>query len=210
MDIIRFVLGKYDTNCYLVKGDGGACVLVDPADDGEGLIHQMRKMGVTPAAVLLTHGHYDHILAVPVLQKRWDNLPVYCHPVDCPKELEEYDMGCVFPTVSAFRNLCGLQDGQELSIAGLTFRVLHTPGHTPGSVTLQVENTLFTGDTLFCGDIGRTDFTGGSDREMMASLRRLASLPGNYSVLSGHGEPTELEQERRFNPYMKQARGGAT
>lgn len=206
MQVNRMELGIYATNCYIVSGNTpGRCVLIDPADRGDRVIDMMESLGVQPEAVLLTHGHYDHILAVPALQKRYPGLPVYCHAADCPKELVEYDMGKEFPTVSAFDNLHHITNGQSLSFAGFTFEVICTPGHTPGSVTFQVEDALFTGDTLFCGDIGRTDFEGGSYPQIMQSLRILAALDGNFKVYPGHDTATELDRERRFNPYMKTA-----
>ena len=178
---------------------------MDPADNGPRLVRLLEEEGLTPAAVLLTHGHYDHILAVPALQERWPDLPVYCHPLDVPAKKTERDMGRVFPTVAAFKNLTPLADGQALDIAGLAIAVLHTPGHTPGSVTFMTGDVLFTGDTLFCRSIGRTDFIGGDDRQMAASLRRLADLPGDFRVLPGHDEATVLSQERRFNPWLQPA-----
>lgn len=210
MNIESIVLGDFFTNCYLITGpQPGVCLLVDPADSGEVLAAQLEQRGLAPAAILLTHGHYDHILAVPALQARWPKLPVYCHPLDVPAEKTEYDMGRAFPTVAAFDEVRSLADGQVLDLAGLSIKVLHTPGHTPGSVTFAVEDVLFTGDTLFCGDIGRTDFPGGDDRQMAGSLRKLAALPGDWRVLPGHEEATSLQRERECNPWLRAAVQGA-
>lgn len=203
MQIRRIVLGDFATNCYIVSAASGRCVVIDPADDGDGLIRRMTEEKLEPEAILLTHGHYDHFLAVPRLQKQWTSLPVYCHPLDCPEELTEYDMGRKYPTVTAFSNLRPLEDNQKLNLCGLSFTVLHTPGHTPGSVSFIAENVLFSGDTLFRGSIGRTDFAGGNDRQMRSSLIRLASLEGDYRVLPGHEGETTLERERHSNFYMK-------
>lgn len=203
MQIQRYVLGPFATNCYRVADTkAGTCVLIDPADSGEALVRRLEADGLTPVAVLLTHSHYDHILAVPALQKRWPTLPVYCHVLDRPKALVEYDMGQTFPTVSAFSNLMPLEDGQTVELMGIPFRVLHTPGHTPGSVCFIAGNFLFSGDTLFYRSIGRTDFEGGDVRQMAASLKRLAALPGDYDVLPGHEDATRLSDERRSNPYL--------
>lgn len=203
MQVQQFVLGMFETNCYIVTGrETGKCVLIDPADDAETLINYMEEKKLEPEAVLLTHGHYDHFLAVPGLQEWRPSLPVYCHPLDCPKELEEHDMGMVFPTVTAFANVRGLEEGQELKLAGIKFQVIHTPGHTPGSVTFLAGSAMFTGDTLFCGSIGRTDFAGGSMKQMRSSLRRLAFMPGDWLVYPGHEELTKLEIERKTNPYL--------
>lgn len=202
MEIQRYVLGMFGTNCYLVQ-NGRDCVLVDPADNGEALAAEVERRGLEPQAILLTHGHYDHILGVPALQARWPDLPVWCHPLDVPRDKQEYDMGRVFPTVAAFSNLRALEEGQELTLAGLTFRVLHTPGHTPGSVVFRVEDALFTGDTLFRGSIGRTDFAGGDDRQMADSLKRLAGLEEDFRVFPGHEGETTLDRERRTNPWLR-------
>ena len=208
MEIRCMVAGDFFTNCYIAWGGGtGPAVLIDPADDAPGLLRLLDSLELTPEAVLLTHGHYDHILAVPGLQKRWPDLPVYCHPLDVPQALTERDMGRTWPTVASFANLRPLAGGQELTLAGLAFRVLHTPGHTPGSVVFQARDALFTGDTLFHGDIGRTDFPGGDDRQMNASLAKLAALEGDFRVLPGHEEDSTLEEERRGNPWLRAAAG---
>lgn len=206
MEIRRVVAGEFFTNCYVVwGGKPGIAVLIDPADDAPGLLRLLDGLGLIPEAVLLTHGHYDHILAVPGLQARWPELPVWCHPLDVPQALTERDMGRVYPTVAAFSNLRPLEDGQRLHLAGLSIQALHTPGHTPGSVTFLVGDTLFTGDTLFRGDIGRTDFAGGDDEQMASSLARLAALEGNLRVLPGHEEDSTLERERQTNPWLRVA-----
>ena len=183
--------------------DPAKCAVIDPADNGREICGTLERLGTTPDAILLTHGHYDHFLAVPYLQERWPSLPVYCHALDCPRETEEDDEGVIYPTVSAFRNLRHYGDGDSLTIGGLNVQVMTTPGHTLGSVTLIVEDALFTGDTLFKGDIGRTDFKGGDDKAMMQSLARLASLKGNYRVFPGHDAATTLSDELEQNPYLK-------
>lgn len=203
MKISSIVLGIYATNCYVVQGDGAkSCVLIDPADSGKALVSELNRLGLSPEAVLLTHGHYDHILAVPELQAAFPQLPVYCHYLDVPEAKVELDMGQKYPTVSAFANVVPLKGGETLHLAGLSFQVLHTPGHTKGSVTYILPEVLFTGDTLFQGSIGRTDFPGGNMEEMERSLKLLKELPGDYRVLPGHDAETTLEAERRHNPYM--------
>lgn len=200
----KIVVGIYVTNSYIVSGRvSGRCILIDPADDAERMIAQLAAQKLTPEAVLLTHGHYDHFLAVPALQEKWPELPVFCHLRDCPEEKEEYDMGMVFPTVAALQHVTGIQEGQVLKLAGFEITVYHTPGHTKGSVLFLIGNILFTGDTLFRGSIGRTDFAGGNDVQMQASLYRIAKFEGDYKVYPGHEEPTTLAEEKMYNPYLE-------
>lgn len=204
MQVQRFILGMYATNTFIVYGNcPGKCILIDPADNGKNLIGWMKKEKLAPEAILLTHGHYDHFLAVPDLQKEWKKLPVYCHPLDCPEEKKEYDMGMVFPTVTAFEHVRSLEEGQVLDLAGFQISVMHTPGHTEGSVTFFVEDAMFTGDFLFYGSIGRTDFKGGNMRKMGESLKRIATLSGDYKVYPGHEELTTFQREKACNPYLK-------
>ena len=205
MRIVRVPVGVYITNCYIVEGEQkGYGFIVDPADDADRLISVLEKENISPQAILLTHGHYDHILAVPKLQERWKDIPVYCNARDIPKEKTEYDMGQVFPTVAAFENIRTIEEGQQLQIAGSDLKVMCTPGHTPGSVLFLAKDVIFTGDTIFQGSIGRTDFDGGNEYQMMESLRRIKNLAIEDSILCpGHGDTTTLKWEREHNSYLK-------
>ena len=197
MKITTFQLGALGTNCYIVTDEQTrACAIVDPGDSGAALADWLDREGLKPRYVLLTHGHYDHVGGVAALRDRYADIPVYVHEADTH----------LTPQLSM-----GLQwthhygEGDTLTMDGITFHVLHTPGHTPGSVCLQAEDALLTGDTLFAGSCGRTDFPGGSWSRMMDSLTRLANLNGDFRVLPGHMEDSTLEQERKRNPYMKEA-----
>lgn len=206
MQVHHLVLGMFETNCYIVSGGHlGKCLVIDPAAEGERLVGYLQKEGLVPEAILLTHGHYDHFLAIAELQQCWPELPVYCHPKDCPEEKEEYDrdMRMTFPTVSAFSRVKPLCEDMTLVLAGWEIQVMETPGHTPGSVVFMIEDAMFTGDTLFCGSIGRTDFAGGNVRQMGESLRRLAGISGDYDVYPGHEELTTLKKEKQYNQYLK-------
>ncbi len=197
MRIATFQLGALGTNCYIVIDEQTkACAVVDPGASGEAVADWMKNEGLQPKYVLLTHGHYDHVGGVAALRARYVGIPVYVHEADTH----------LTPTLTK-----GLEwthhygEGDVLSMDGVTFKVLHTPGHTPGSVCLQAEDVLLTGDTLFADSCGRTDFPGGSWSQMMDSLIRLANLSGDFRVLPGHMEDSTLERERKHNPYMKEA-----
>ena len=197
MQITVFQLGQLGANCYIVTDEKAkSCAVVDPGGQGRQLAQWLRDKGLTPRLVLLTHGHFDHVGGVQELVVEFPGLPVYLHPNDT-KLTPDLSRGLFWTDF--------YEDGDELAMDGLTFRVLHTPGHTPGSVCLQVDDVLLTGDTLFAGSCGRTDFPGGSWQQLMDSFARLSKLPGNFGVLSGHGESSDLDTERASNPYMKEA-----
>lgn len=201
-------LGQVGTNCYLLADEeSGACAVIDPADSGEQIAVAIKKAGRTPVAVLLTHGHFDHILGISGLRKVWPDLPVYCHPLDMENHEDTVKMfGVAVPTVWSYGNITPYEEGDTVDIGGLKAEVLHTPGHTPGSVTLRVitdqDRVLFTGDTLFAGSMGRTDFDGGDEKAMTRSLVRLANLEGDYRVCPGHEGLTTLHRERKGNPCV--------
>ena len=188
------------TNCYLWKDDAtGKGAIIDPGGGASSISAAIDEMGMVPSAILLTHGHYDHTGAVPELLQKYPGLSVYLHPLDAAMMKDKnYLVPDIGPTVA-------YGEGDRVQVGELTLKVLHTPGHTPGSVTLELGEVLFTGDTLFQGSCGRTDFPGGSSQEMLSSLKRLAQLEGDRKVLPGHEGSSTLEEERRSNPYMFQA-----
>ena len=199
-------LGQIGTNCYIFREENSkTCGVVDPGDQGEMVAAWLKGRDLEPEAVLLTHGHFDHILGIPGLRKEWPSLPVYCHPADMGGEDVSQVFGQSFPTVRSYGNITLYREGDAVTVAGCRVEVLETPGHTPGSVTLRSGDVLFTGDTLSAGSMGRTDLPGGDEGQIMKSLRRLYKLEGDYQVLPGHEEQSTLEQERKTNYCMRMA-----
>lgn len=190
-------VGFLGTNCYLLS-DSGECCLIDPGDEAEQLLQAVEASGCTLRCILLTHGHFDHYTAIPAILQQYPDLPVYIHAGDLSEQEGQLTMRRL-----SERNQRTYAEGDTVNVGSLSLRVLETPGHSAGSVVLQVENVLFTGDTLFAGTCGRTDLPSSSPRAMRDSLRRLAALEGDYFVFPGHGEPSTLEQERRTNYYLR-------
>ncbi len=190
------------TNCYLLKDDEtGLGAVIDPGGAPEDIRAAVQELNMTPTAILLTHGHYDHTGAVTALKQVWPDIPVYLHQADAALT-EKIDS--LMPPIG---QSTAYGEGDTVSIGTLQVSVLHTPGHTPGSVTLQGGDVLVTGDTLCCGSCGRTDLPWGCTEDMMASLKRLAGLEGDWRVFPGHESPSTLERERRGNYYMLHALG---
>lgn len=193
MEITRLTLGDYMTNCYIVYTQGAqSCCVIDPGYEAERILNTVQCLGLKIEAILLTHGHFDHVGAVAEIAAETD-CKVYISAADL--NLPPMMTGGKLYYTDTYRD--------TLTAAGLTFRIMPTPGHTPGSVCLIGEDVIFSGDTLFRGSCGRTDFPGGSPSQMAASLKALSALPGNYRVYPGHGDSTELAWERETNPYMR-------
>ncbi|MBQ7455029.1 MAG: MBL fold metallo-hydrolase [Clostridia bacterium] len=191
MTIETYALGPVQANCYIVWEDAAkGVVVIDPGDDADTLPLVLRGRKV--AGVLVTHAHFDHILGLPALA----GVPIYAHELDAAAMTDPArcaPFGGYFPAVPPTDTV---RDGDVISLAGLSFTVLHTPGHTPGSVCYQCGNALFTGDTLFCPGYGRVDLPGGSWRDLVSSLRRLLEMDGSLHVYPGHGTDAPLSQVR--------------
>ena len=203
MKVSVMQVGPIGTNCYFLQDEeSGLMAIIDPGDDWERILHQVKKAEGEVKYILLTHGHYDHTTAVPDLVKALPGVQVYIHQADANGAGSQ-----LFPLAAQVKDLNNYDEGDTLSLGSLTIEVLHTPGHSKGSVTLKVGDVLFTGDTLFCGSCGRTDLRGGSYEEIMSSLNRLGQLEGDFHVCPGHDRTSTLERERKYNPFLLEAMG---
>lgn len=203
MQIKYLPVGPYGTNCYFLCDEtAGVSAVIDPGGHPEQIQKVLEQLSCRPCAVFLTHGHYDHTGAVAELLERYPGTPVYIHRND----YEGVDTK-LFPlsTQVPAQAVTFYGEGDRLPVGSAQVEVLHTPGHSEGSVTLRCGSALFCGDTLFAGSCGRTDFDGGSMTKMMASLKRLGQLEGDLDVLPGHMETSTLDRERKTNPYLIQA-----
>ena len=201
----RFVLGPFETNAYLVRcaGTREAAVL-DVGFEPEVVLRAIRAGGLSVRHLLLTHAHYDHVAGMRAMQEAL-GAPCWLHPDDGPLLAALAQQGAAFglPDAAAPETMQWLEDGQTLSLGAESLSVLHTPGHSPGSVTFRSGDTLWVGDLLFQGSVGRTDLPGGSFEALARSVRsRLFPLGDSIQVLPGHGPETTLGAERRSNPFV--------
>jgi len=201
------VTGPFQENCYLVaRARGEPCVVVDPGDDADVIAGRIEELDLRPEIILNTHGHLDHIGAVPEIKRRF-GIPFAIHPADAPLLKDVNEQARMF-------GLEGYEDpevdrdlvaGETVSAAGIEFELLFTPGHSPGHVTLRPngESCVFSGDCLFAGSIGRTDLPGGDPATLKKTLEDVfLALPDETVVYSGHGPSTTIGAERKSNPFL--------
>ncbi len=188
-------VGAYQANCYLVFDEQKNAVVIDPGAEPQRLLRCIGEHQLCVKAILLTHAHFDHMMAVADVQQA-TGAPLWLHEAEAPALSDSRRSMVPVPyPLTAQHVLC---DGETFAVGNLHFTVLHTPGHTEGSVCYLCGDTLFSGDTLFAyGGVGRTDFVGGNACALWRSLKRLSSLPPNTRVATGHGEETTIAAELR-------------
>ncbi len=195
VNIHTLTLGLYQTNCYIVHNEGQKeCIVIDPGYEANTIMNRAALLGLEIKAILLTHAHFDHVGAVRQIAA----------DTDCQVYVQEQELtlpGALTDGPLYYTDLYPAEG--TVRVAGLEIKVLHTPGHTPGSVCLLTGDAMFSGDTLFAGSMGRCDFPGSSIFDMRKSMKKLCNLPGDYRVFPGHAEATTLEFERKTNPYLR-------
>jgi glyoxylase-like metal-dependent hydrolase (beta-lactamase superfamily II) len=206
MKVETVVVGALETNCYLVYCEKTLeCAVVDPGADPEKIFRAIADKNLKPVTLINTHGHVDHIGANKDIKDRFD-VPLLIHEADVPllqnallSEIAFLLCAQASPDPDSF-----LREGDEIRFGESRLQVLHTPGHSPGSVSLKGEGLLLSGDTLFCGGVGRTDLPGGSWDELVRSIQeRIFTLDGQTRVYPGHGPSTSVDQEKNANPYVR-------
>jgi hydroxyacylglutathione hydrolase len=206
MRIEQYCVGQVGTNCYfIINEETKEMLIVDPGDSAQMLVEKIRLGVLIPKAILLTHGHFDHVMAAQELAKTFD-LKIYAHEEE--KDTLNHpgkNVSAMIGRQDSYHADIFVKDGELLQLAGMEIKVLHTPGHTPGGCCyyLEKEQVLFSGDTLFCQSVGRTDFPGGSMSQIVRSIKsKLLALPDNVKVYPGHMDLTTIGMERRQNPFL--------
>ena len=194
MNIKTIVVGDIQTNCYIIE-HGGEYAVIDAGESAEEIIANLLA---PPKYIFATHGHFDHVTAVPRLLQEYPSAKFYMHPLD-----RDGAGFALFVPADKISEIHEYKDGDTLTLGDIEITVISTPGHSEGSVTLKAEDCLFSGDTLFRETCGRVDFPGGNMAEMRVSLKKLAALEGDFRVYPGHGPSTTLAHERAHNIYMK-------
>ncbi|MDE7439068.1 MAG: MBL fold metallo-hydrolase [Clostridia bacterium] len=200
MQIFKVLPQNFGCNSYIVTSDGKYAVVIDCAD--EGVFYECERRGLTPAAVLLTHGHFDHVGGCGIFFSH--GVPIYCGEKEkdfiFSRENRSVFGGVYIPEFEIYKTL---KDGEKITLGGIDFEVIETVGHTVGGVCYLCGDCLFSGDTLFRGSVGRYDLFGGNFNELTKSIKKLFALDGDLKVYCGHEGETTLEYERKNNPYVK-------
>ena len=206
MKVVRIPAGIYAANCYLVYSENNnEGIVIDPGGDVEDIIAQIKSLGLNIKYIVLTHGHGDHIAGINEL-KDYIDVPVAIHKDDeylLKNGNDNLSSMMAMGTIELSADIL-LDEGDEVSFGDLSAKVIHTPGHTPGGISIKIEDGLFTGDTLFAGSIGRTDFPGSSFEKIISSIKdKLLIYPDDTILYPGHGPSSTIKREKASNPFIR-------
>lgn len=209
MKVNRLVLGEYENNCYIVRNsdEAGDCLIIDTGLDVLPLLKFLERGKLTPAAVILTHGHIDHIAGVEMLRKKYPSILIYIHKLDAEMLTDAAANLSIMTgsSLTAGKADYLIDEGDTIDKAGIRLRVIHTPGHTPGGICLYSEKDgiIFVGDTLFAGSVGRADFPNGNMQQLIKGIKlKLFTLPEDTIAYPGHGPETTIGREKADNPFL--------
>ncbi|NMB07811.1 MAG: MBL fold metallo-hydrolase [Tissierellia bacterium] len=206
MKVVTIPAGIYAANCYLVYSENTKkAIVIDPGGDVDDIMAKIEELNLDIEYIILTHGHGDHIGGVLEL-KSFIDVPIAIHKEDeymLKNGNQNLSSQMVMGTIELNADIL-LEDGDEISFGDLTAKIIHTPGHTPGGISIKIGNSIFTGDTLFAGSIGRTDFPGGSYKEIISSIKnRIIIYPDETIIYPGHGPATNVKIEKANNPFLR-------
>lgn len=204
MEIIKLTLGMLAVNCYILKYSEDKVAIIDPGDEGETIVRELEKQGLTPTQILLTHGHFDHTGAAAFLKEKY-NIPLYIGEKDSAMLTDREKSGAYLAPFVKFNPVKAdgfLKEDDEIALGEFSLKVIETPGHSEGSICFMGEDFIITGDTVFQGSVGRTDLFSGSGKNLAESVKRLAALEKDYRLYCGHGDDTTLEAEKSSNPFF--------
>lgn len=204
MKVTKLVVGELEANCFIVEAPEQTAIVIDPGAEAEVIAAELESRGLTLRKILLTHGHFDHMGAAKELKDRY-NAQVYISGADEELLHDREKSVAFFLPEQPFHPVepdARVKDGDVISQGSMKIKVMATPGHTAGSVCFIAEDCIFTGDTLFHGSVGRTDLYSGNIRQQSESLQKLLALDKNYRLYCGHGEDTDLDTERKTNPFL--------
>jgi glyoxylase-like metal-dependent hydrolase (beta-lactamase superfamily II) len=205
MEYKKIITGQLEVNTYVVPHANGDCLIIDPSDHCGDVVKYVQKEKLRPIAVLLTHGHFDHIMGIPEILGEYGDAKVFIHEDDRDRLYEPAGNGSVFMGVEfAFDKECEPLAEGAARVGGFEFTALHVPGHTQGGCAFVFGDVCFCGDTIFAGSVGRTDLPGGDSRRLIASIRdKILTLPPQTVLCPGHGGRTTVEREARSNPFLR-------